>query len=78
MPNGQRPLRAKDFVPNGQREVPHGVSCSIRDDATASWTTREHLCDTVRGGGEEEGALEGRSTHAAPAAAGARGRAGAV
>ena len=59
---GRSTVPAKDFVPKGQREVLHGVSCSIRDDSTASWTTREHLCDTVRGGGEEEGALEARST----------------
>ena len=59
---GRSTVPAKDFVPKGQREVLHGVSCSIREDATASWTTREHLCDTVRGGGEEEGALEARST----------------
>ena len=59
---GRSTVPAKDFVPKGQREVLHGVSCSIRDDSTASWTTRDHLCDTVRGGGEEEGALEARST----------------
>ena len=59
---GRSTVPAKDFVPKGQREVLHGVSCSIRDDSTASWTTREHLCDTVREGGEDEGALEARST----------------
>ena len=59
---GRSTVSAKDFVPKGQREVLHGVSCSIRDDSTASWTTREHLCDTVREGGEDEGALEARST----------------
>ena len=62
---GRSTVPARDFsnfVPKGQREVPHGGSCSIRDDARASWPTREHLCDTVRGGGEEEGAEEARST----------------
>jgi hypothetical protein len=55
----RRPLLV---VQREQGRSAHGVSCSIRDDARASWTTREHLGDTVRAGGEEEGAREARST----------------